>query len=90
MPEGGIVHYFKNVSDKMAQLLCIVVLAGLGLQQKLGTTVKINANLNGCLPNTLSVAFDTDDEHVLDALINKSETFKHYINFDRLELAKAA
>ncbi|WP_157544079.1 aminotransferase class V-fold PLP-dependent enzyme [Mucilaginibacter paludis] len=61
-----------------------------GLQQKLGTTVKINANLNNCLPNTLSVAFDTDDEHVLDALINKSETFKHYINFDRLVLAKAA
>lgn len=29
MPEGGIVHYFKNVSDKMAQLLCIVVPAGL-------------------------------------------------------------
>lgn len=29
VPEGGIVHYFKNVSDKMAQLLCIVVPAGL-------------------------------------------------------------
>jgi len=29
VPEGGIVHYFKNVSDKMAQLLCMVVPAGL-------------------------------------------------------------
>lgn len=29
VPKGGIVHYFKNVSDKMAQLLCIVVPAGL-------------------------------------------------------------
>ena len=38
----------------------------------------------------IAEAFDTDDEHVLDALINRSETFKHYINFDRLELAKTA
>lgn len=29
VPEGGIVNYFKNVSDKMAQLLCTVVPAGL-------------------------------------------------------------
>ena len=29
VPKGGIVHYFKNVSDQMAQLLCIVVPAGL-------------------------------------------------------------
>jgi hypothetical protein len=29
VPEGGIVHYFKNVSDQMAQLLCTVVPAGL-------------------------------------------------------------
>jgi len=29
VPEGGIVHYFKNVSDKTAQLLCTVVPAGL-------------------------------------------------------------
>jgi quercetin dioxygenase-like cupin family protein len=29
VPEGGIVHYFKNVSDNMAQLLCTVVPAGL-------------------------------------------------------------
>lgn len=29
IPEGGVVHYFKNVSDKLAQLLCTVVPAGL-------------------------------------------------------------
>ena len=29
IPEGGVVHYFKNVSTKMAKLLCTVVPAGL-------------------------------------------------------------
>jgi quercetin dioxygenase-like cupin family protein len=29
IPKGGVVHYFKNVSDQMAQLLCTVVPAGL-------------------------------------------------------------
>ena len=29
VPEGGIVHYFKNVGDQTAQLLCTVVPAGL-------------------------------------------------------------
>jgi quercetin dioxygenase-like cupin family protein len=29
IPEGGVVHYFKNISDKLAQLLCTVVPAGL-------------------------------------------------------------
>ena len=29
IPKGGVVHYFKNKSDKMAQLLCTVVPAGL-------------------------------------------------------------
>jgi hypothetical protein len=29
VPEGGVVHYFKNVSDKLAHLLCAVVPAGL-------------------------------------------------------------
>jgi quercetin dioxygenase-like cupin family protein len=29
IPEGGIVHNFKNVSDHIAVLLCIVVPAGL-------------------------------------------------------------
>ncbi len=42
------------------------------------------------LVRVISETFETDDQRVLDALINRSETFKHYINFDRLELAKAA
>jgi len=29
VPEGGVVHYFRNVSDKLAHLLCTVVPAGL-------------------------------------------------------------
>lgn len=29
IPKGGVVHYFKNVGDQMAQLLCTVVPAGL-------------------------------------------------------------
>jgi quercetin dioxygenase-like cupin family protein len=29
IPEGGVVHYFKNVSNKLAHLLCTVVPAGL-------------------------------------------------------------
>lgn len=42
------------------------------------------------LVRIIAETFETDDERVLDALINRSETFKHYINFDRLELKKAA
>ncbi|WP_244228870.1 cupin domain-containing protein [Mucilaginibacter endophyticus] len=29
IPKGGVVHYFKNISDQMAQLLCTVAPAGL-------------------------------------------------------------
>ncbi|MCX6309304.1 MAG: transposase [Bacteroidia bacterium] len=42
------------------------------------------------LVRIIAETFETDDERVLDALINRSETFKHYINFDRLQIAKAA
>jgi hypothetical protein len=38
----------------------------------------------------IAEAFETDDEKVMDALINRSETFKHYINFDRLTIKQAA
>ena len=38
----------------------------------------------------IAEVFKTDDEKVMDALINRSETFKHYINFDRLTLKQAA
>ena len=42
-----------------------------GLQEKLGTTVKINADLTNCLPNTLSVAFEGVEAHTLASLIEK-------------------
>jgi len=29
VPEGGVIHYFKNVSDNLAHLVCTVVPAGL-------------------------------------------------------------
>lgn len=29
IPKGGVVHYFKNVSDRLAHVLCTVVPAGL-------------------------------------------------------------
>lgn len=42
------------------------------------------------LVRIIAETFETEDERVLDALINRSEAFKHYINFDRLEIAQAA
>lgn len=40
IPKGGVVHYFKNVSDQMAQLLCTVVPAGLeGFFEEIGEPV---------------------------------------------------
>ncbi|MCE7065778.1 cupin domain-containing protein [Dyadobacter sp. CY326] len=40
VPQGGIVHYFKNVSDKLARLLCIVVPSGLEeFFEEIGTPV---------------------------------------------------
>ena len=41
-----------------------------GLQEKLGTTVKINADLTNCLPNTLSVAFENVSAHALASFIS--------------------
>lgn len=29
IPKGGVVHYFKNISDQLAHLLCTLVPAGL-------------------------------------------------------------
>ncbi|MGF7138878.1 cysteine desulfurase family protein [Roseimarinus sediminis] len=42
-----------------------------GLQEKLGTTVKVNAELSSCLPNTLSVAFEKIEAHTLASIIEK-------------------
>jgi xanthine dehydrogenase molybdopterin-binding subunit B len=42
------------------------------------------------LVRIIAEAFQIDDERVINTLINRSETFKHYINLDSLELKKAA
>ncbi|MGB8491162.1 MAG: hypothetical protein WCE64_08890 [Bacteroidales bacterium] len=42
------------------------------------------------LVRIIAESFQIDDERVMDPLINRSETFKHFINLDNLELKKAA
>ena len=42
------------------------------------------------LVRIIAEAFLIDDERVMDTLINRSETFKHFINIDNLELKQAA
>ena len=42
-----------------------------GLQEKLGKSVKLNADLNNCLPNTLSIALDKTEAHALASVISK-------------------
>lgn len=42
------------------------------------------------LVRIIAEAFEIDDERVMDTLINRSETFKHFINLERLELLHAA
>ncbi len=42
------------------------------------------------LVSIIAEAFGTDDERVMDTLINRSETFKHYINFENFELKQVA
>lgn len=38
----------------------------------------------------IAKAFQIDDEKVMNTLINRSETFKHFINLDNLELKQEA
>lgn len=42
-----------------------------GLKNYLGDQVKVNVNLQNCLPNTLSVAFDKVEAHTLASVISK-------------------
>lgn len=42
-----------------------------GLKDNLGDKVKVNVNLQNCLPNTLSVAFDNVEAHTLASVISK-------------------
>ena len=42
------------------------------------------------LVRIIAEAFEINDERVMDTLINRSETFKHFINLDSLELKQVA
>ena len=42
-----------------------------GLKSKLGERIKVNVDLSGSLPNTLSVSFDKTEAHALASLIGK-------------------
>ena len=42
------------------------------------------------LVSIIAEAFGIDDERVMDTLINRSETFKHYINFENFEFKQVA
>jgi cysteine desulfurase len=42
-----------------------------GLKTNLGEQVKVNVNLQNCLPNTLSIAFDKVEAHTLASVISK-------------------
>ena len=42
-----------------------------GLKNNLGEQVKVNVNIQNCLPNTLSIAFDKVEAHTLASVISK-------------------
>lgn len=46
-----------------------------GLKSKCKTTLKLNANLNNCLPNTLSISFENVDAHTLASFVGKEVLF---------------
>jgi cysteine desulfurase len=46
-----------------------------GLKEKCQTTVKVNADLDNCLPNTLSIAFDGVDAHTLASFVGSGVSF---------------
>ncbi len=46
-----------------------------GLKSKCKTPVLLNADLNNCLPNTLSIAFENVDAHTLASLVSKKVLF---------------
>lgn len=45
------------------------------LKEKCQTTVKVNADLDNCLPNTLSIAFDGVDAHTLASFVSSEVSF---------------
>jgi cysteine desulfurase len=46
-----------------------------GLKEKVHTGMKINADLNNCLPNTLSIAFDGVEAHTLASFVSSKVSF---------------
>jgi cysteine desulfurase len=46
-----------------------------GLKEKCRTAIKLNADLENCLPNTLSIAFENVDAHTLASMISKKVLF---------------
>ena len=46
-----------------------------GLKEKCQTTIKLIADLENCLPNTLSIAFENVDAHTLASLVGKKVLF---------------
>jgi quercetin dioxygenase-like cupin family protein len=65
IPKGGIVHYFKNESDKLAKLLCTVVPAGLEeFFEELGEPVTVG----NFLP---APAMDPESLHKVQAIAQK-------------------
>lgn len=46
-----------------------------GLKEKCRTVIKLNADLENCLPNTLSIAFENVDAHTLASLVSKKVLF---------------
>ena len=46
-----------------------------GLKEKCRTAIKLNADLENCLPNTLSIAFENVDAHTLASLAGKKVLF---------------
>ena len=46
-----------------------------GLKEKCRTAIKLNADLENCLPNTLSIAFENVDAHTLASQVNKKVLF---------------
>ncbi|MEX2428216.1 MAG: aminotransferase class V-fold PLP-dependent enzyme, partial [Bacteroidales bacterium] len=45
------------------------------LKEKCQTTIQLNADLNNCLPNTLSISFKKVDTHTLASLVSKKVLF---------------
>jgi cysteine desulfurase len=46
-----------------------------GLKEKCHITIQLNADLNNCLPNSLSIAFEKVDAHTLASLVSKRVLF---------------